>query len=663
MSRLRVSTTVFVSWLATAGTAATAERQVPQASSSVTKIVVTESRSPTFEGTSFGTVGPYEHLFGYVEGELDPRHPRNARIINLDRAPRNASGNVEYRADIQILKPVDPSRGNGALILDVPNRGNKRLTGRWVNGGPSMNDPALAEHAGSGWLMREGFTIVWVAWEAHVQPGNARLAAHFPIAAQADGSPVNARTAQEFQFGDVDPVATGTLYYPAASPDRSRATLTMRQYTNDPRQPVDTWEYVDDRHIRIYRPEGFDADAIYEFVYTAKDPIVLGVGLASMSNAVSKLRYDDGPDNPLAGVIDRAFVVGFSQSGRVLRDFIYEGFNSDEQGRMVFDGAMPVIAGSRRSAVNVSFGITGDYSRQHETHLAPGDQFPFTYEVLHDPISERIDGIFVRCRVDASCPKTFHVDSDTEIFQARASLVVTTTTGAPLTLPHDARAYFLAGSQHGPASTSSVPRNARFPSNPLPYDMYFRALITALDAWVTDGTLPPDSRYPSVHDGTLVPPDAPEAQFPNIPGHTYSGLVNPLRLLDHSAQPPREGPAYPVLVVAKDKDGNNTAGIRHPFLEVPDATYTGWNVRRRGFAEGALAGLSGSYLPFAKTRAERLENGDERLSLEERYASHLDYVEAVSRAAEAQVRERLLLREDADRVVEEARQVPWSAKR
>ena len=622
-SRSRLLSVALILCLAAAGATANVDRPALAASGSITNIVITDTRSPTFEGMSFGDVGPYEHMFGYVDGELDPEHPRNARIANLDLAPRNASGNVEYRADIQILKPVDLSRGNGALILDVPNRGNKRLTGRWVNGAPSLNDPNLAEHAGTGWLMREGYTVVWVAWEALVAPGNTRLTADFPVAMHGDGSPITALTSQEFIFNDLDSPATATLSYPAESRDRSQATLTVRQYTSDPRRPVDSWEYLDDRHIRIDRPGGYDAGAIYELVYRAKDPIVLGIGLASVSNTVSKLRHEDSPDNPLAGAIDRAFAVGFSQPGRVLRDIIGEGFNTDEDGRIVFDGAIPVIAGSRRSAINIPFGITGDYSRQHETHTAPGDQFPFTYEVLFDPISGRTDGIFARCRADATCPKTFHVDSHTEVFQARASLVVTTTTGAPLPLPENVRAYFLGGSQHGPATEATVPTQAQFPQNPLQYDMYFRALISALDQWVTDGTPPPDTRYPSLDEGTLVKPSAPEAQFPTIPGHSYTGLVNELRLLDHSVQPPEQGAAYPVFVVAKDDDGNNSGGVRHPFVEVPVATYTGWNLRGEGFAKGALAGLSGTYLPFPDTRAARMASGDERLSLEERYSDRM----------------------------------------
>lgn len=658
MARFRILAAALFLSLAAAGATLARDRGVA-AGGSVTRIVITERQSPTFGGMTFGEVGSYERLLGYVEGELDPDHPRNARIANLERAPRNSSGKVEYRADIQILKPVDLSRGNRALLLDIPNRGNKRVTGAWVNGGPSLNDPVRAEHSGTGWLMREGYTVVWIAWEALVAPGGGRLTASFPVARQPDGAPIVERVRQEFIFGDLESPASATLSYPAASTDRSAASLTVRQYEADPRQPLESWEYVNDRQIRIERPQGFDAGAIYELVYPARDPIVLGLGLAAMSNTVAELRHDDSANNPLAGGIDRAFAIGFSQSGRILRDFIREGFNADEDGRIVFDGAVPVIAGSRRSNVNIPFGITGDYSRQHETHTTAGDQFPFTYEVLRDPISGRTDGIFARCRASATCPKTFHVDSDTEIYQGRASLVVTTPTGEPLQLPPDVRAFFLAGSQHGPAASAVRTPQAEFAENPLPYDVYFRALLAALHQWVADGTAPPDSRYPSLEDGTLVPPRSAAAQFPAIPGHRYLGLVNELRLRDPAADPPVEGAAYPVFVVARDADGNNAAGVRHPFVEVPIATYTGWNLRRDGFAKGALAGLSGSFLPFPRTRAERLANGDGRRSIEERYRDHAAYVEAVRSAADAQVRDRLLLAEDADRIVEEAGRLPW----
>ena len=665
MSRFRLLALSLVLCLAAAG--ATVAPQQPKvapsaASTSTTRIVITERLSPNFEGKSFGGTGQYEYLIGTVEGELDPTLPRNQRITNLDRAPRNARGNVEYKADIQIIKPIDMSRSNHAIVFDVTNRGNKRITGLWVNGGPSVIRPTTAEESGTGWLMREGYTIVWVGWEGLIAPGGNRTAAMFPVARNADGSSITARTTQEFQFGADTGPATATLSYPAASTDRTKATLTVRGLQKDARKPLDSWEFVNDKQIRITKPAGYDAGAIYEFVYTAKDPIVLGLGLASISNAVAHLRHANTPDNPLAGAIDRALIIGFSQSGRVVRDLIKEGFNADESGRQVFSGAIAVLAGSRRTNINTQFGITGDYSRQHETHLMTGDQFPFTYEVMTDPISGKTDGILARCRTENNCPKIFHVDSDTEVFQARTSLVATTPDGKPAAFPDNVRAFFIAGSQHGAANTPTKPDDSETLQNPLRYDMYFRALISAMDDWATDGKTPPASHFPSLQDGTLVPPTSAKAQFPKIPGHHYTGTINELHLVDYSVQPPKEGAAYPVFVVAKDADGNNAVGLRHPFVEVPTATYTGWANRPEGFGKDDLSGLNGSYLPFAKTRAERMASGDARPSLEERYKDHAAYIDAVTKSANAQVQGRILLQEDADRIIAQAKLMAWPSQ-
>lgn len=657
MSRFRLLAVASIVGLAASAPAA----GTAQSSQSSERIVIRETLSPNFEGKSFGAVGQYEYLIGVVQGEIDPRLPRNQRILNLDKAPRNARGNVEYEADIQILKPIDLAKGNHAIVFDVSNRGNKRITGTWVNGGPSIIRPVTAEDAGTGWLMREGYTIVWIGWECLIAPGGNRTALRCPVAKNPDGSSIVARTTQEFQFNEPEGPVTATLSYPAASLDRSKAQLTVREKVKDPRQPLDTWEFVGDKQIRITRPaKGFDLGAIYELVYDAKDPIVLGTGLASISNGVSHLRHDATPDNPLAGQIDRAIIVGFSQSGRVTRDLIYNGFNEDEEGRMVFEGAIPVISGSRRTNINLAFGITGDYSRQHETHFMTGDQFPFTYETMTDPISGKTDGILALCRRESSCPKIFHVDSDTEVFQARASLVATTPDGKPGTFPENVRAYFLAGSQHGPSAfPPGKSADSETTQNPLRYDMYFRALIHAMDEWITKETLPPASRYPSLTDGTLVAASAPKARFPKIPGHHYTGTLNELRLMDYSVQPPREGAPYPVFVVAKDADGNNVVGLRHPFVEVPNATYTGWSNRPEGWAKDELSGLNGSYLPFAGTKAERMKTGDERLSLEERYRDHAAYVDAVAKAAAEQVKARILLQEDMERIVDQARGMSW----
>jgi hypothetical protein len=631
----------------------------PPADAQVTRLVITERDSPTFEGHSFGTVGAYEWLIGYAEGELDPEDPRNAGIVNLDRARRNERGKVAYRVDVQILKPVEMSGGNRRIFFDVLNRGGKRSLGHRVNGGPNSNDPRLRSDIGTGFLMNQGYTMVWSGWQSDVAATGGLMRGDFPIPLQPNGSPVIGTHRDEFIFDDVTNPRTARLNYPAADLDPSRATLTVRQHERDLRQtPAELrWSYVSATEIRIDRPRDFDGGAIYEFVYPARDPVVMGVGFAATRDVVSFLRYeaetDGGSTNPLAGQIEMALGMGISQSGRYLRDWLYQGFHEDLRGRLVFEGILPIAAGSRLTQVNIPFSVPGDYSRPHEQHTMPGHHFPFTYPVLTDPITGQTDGILARCEERGNCPKVFHIDTETEMWVATASLVVTDPGGRHIELPENVRAYLLAGHQHSPARSPSRGICQQL-SNPLDYDALIRALIVAMDEWITHGTEPPASRYPSLRDGTLVAPNHPRAAFVAIPGFRYFGLAKEARLLDYGSLPPREGPAYPVFVGAKDVDGNNVAGIRHPFVEAPRATHTGWNLRRAGFAENAICGLTGSYVPFAETAQERQLARDDRLSLQERYAHHAGYVERVREAAQRLVQERHLLREDAERIVDEA---------
>jgi hypothetical protein len=413
--------------------------------------------------------------------------------------------------------------------------------------------------------------------------------------------------------------------------------------------------------VRITRPPGFDAGAIYEFIYEARDPIVMGLAFAATRDVVSFLRYETqdstGEPNPLAagGLPPIALSAGVSQSGRWLSDFIYQGFNEDEQGRQVFEGANPIIAGSRKTFTNFAFAQPGRFSRQHEDHVFPNDQFPFTYTMLTDPLTGRTDSILRRCEATSTCPKVFHIDSDFEIWGARGALITTSPTGQPILLPDSVRAYLFSATQHGIGDGTFGICQQR--SNPLRYSS-LPALTAALDDWVTDGQAPPPSRYPTLADGTLVAID--QTGFPDIPGVNYPGNYNVLRVADYSVQPPFEGQAYPVFVTPVDADGNSVAGIRHPLLEVPIATHTGFNLRAAEHAPGEACSTTGSYIPFARTLVERQKTGDPRLSLQQRYRSHERYVSRVARAAERLVRERLLLQADADRIVAAAdeKQVP-----
>ncbi len=602
--------------------------------------------SPALGGQRFGEVGQYERLRGIVAGEVDPADPRHHHIVNLDRAPRNAAGRVAYRATVEIHRPVDMSRWNRAIHHTVSNRG-----------GAGAGEPALLER---------GFAFVRVGWQGDLTPTDTNIVAYLPVGTNPDGAPIVGPALEEFIFNDAEPRSRGRLTYPADSVDPQGGILSVRATQTGKREaPADLeWRLVSDREIEITRPAGFDGGAIYEFIYEAKDPIVLGLGFAAMRDAISFLRYEaadaSGNPNPLAaaaGLATTALSLGISQSGRMLRDFLYQGFNEDVAGRIVFDGIHPNIAGSRKTFTNYQFGQPGRWQKQHEDHVYPGDQFPFTYATLTDPISGRTDGLQERCRASNTCPKIVHSDGEAELWQARASLVVTDPKGGHIELPDNVRVYLLSGTQHGggPGVHTRTPSHGMCQnlSNPLALAPSRTALDIALYEWVSKGVEPPSSQFPTVAGGGLVP--AADLDFPDIPGVTYSGSYNPLRLADHRSLPPMYGDAYPVFVARVDADGNMVDGVRHPNLAAPIGTFTGWNLRRSGFAEGAQCAGTGSYIPFGASEADRQAAADPRPSLEARYADHEVYVRAVSEAADALVERRLLLPGDADVIVDRAR--------
>jgi hypothetical protein len=570
---------------------------------------------------------------------------------------------VEYCVDFCMLKPVDPRRHNGRIFYDVLNRGMK-LALSALNDAPARNDPLAAEDAGNGFLMRQGYVVLWSAWQSDVAPGEGRMLATLPVATE-NGAPIVAINRDEFIFNHDHNPATAPLSYPAHTTDKGQASLTVRQRQRDPgvAVPGGAWRYLSNRKIEITRPVGFDAGAIYEFIYPARDPIVMGLGFAAIRDVVSFFRRraadDDARPNPLSiggrpPAIAHAYAFGMSQSGRLLRDWLWHGFNEDPDGAKVFDGVIPSLAGSRKTFTNFAFAQPGRFSCQHEDHLTPGDQFPFTYATRFDPVSGRTDGILARCRESNTCPRIIHTDSSGEYWQGRASLVAADETGLDLELPDDVRVYLFAGTQHGGRFASTFFPFCKYPGNPVEISASHRALLVALDRWVSAGVPPPPSRYPRVCDGSLVPPHA--LNFPAVPGAGYDGLINELCEVDYSAQPPHPHPErrYALMVPAVDADGNEIGGVRLPEIAAPLGTHTGWNPRREGFAAGELA-LLGWYLPFARTAAERKASGDPRASLDQRYDNHDAYVAAVTRAARELCEAGLLLPEDVDGYIESAR--------
>lgn len=624
-------------------------------------------RSPTFGGRTFGAVGAYEKLRGRAYGELDPTAPQNAVITDLALAPRNAKGMVEYAMDVYILKPVDRAKGNHRLFLEVNNRGGKLFGG--FNNSSGGNDPTTADHAGAGFLMNQGYTMAWNGWDPSAGAAADNLTISVPAAKQADGSTITGPSYEYIVFDNPTSMAY-SLAYPAATLDRAGATLTVRDRLADAPVTVaaDGWEYADDRTIRLL-PAGtpFRQSAIYEFVYTARDPLVAGIGFAATRDFVSFLRYatrdDFGNANPVAGDLQHTFSYALSQPARYLNDFQTLGFNADEQNRRVLDGIENWLGGASGIGLNVRFAQPSRTERNRQNHLYPEAIFPFAYPILTDPFTGKTGGRLAACSTNNTCPKVFEINSANEYWVKAASLLHTDPKGNDLPDPENVRFYLLSGMQHGTGNPNSrgVCQQGQNPTNAEPL---LRALFVALVDWVITGKQPPKSAVPRRSAGTavivqaqlgqqtgVIPPDA--LGWPTIPGVTYTGVATVRYQLDFrpggiTNYPPSVTgrPSYVNFVSKVDRDGNELAGIRLPPVAAPVATTTGWALRRAGFGENDGCEAAGQHIPFARTKAERLLTNDPRLSLQERYQTHAGYVRAVEKAARALVAQRFLLPED-----------------
>jgi len=645
-------------------------------------------RGPFAEGHAFGRTGPYERIVGRMHFEVTPDDPANSGIVDLTLAPRNARGKVEFWSDFFLLAPADPRRGNRRLLYDVNNRGNKLAL--WTFNEALGNNPATLADAGNGFLMREGYSVLWCGWGGEIPAENDRLLAGLPVAREKGGGPVTGRIHVEICRDE--PVESSPLYwtpwtvsvpYPPVSLDTKLAKLTMRPNRSEPAVeiPPERWAFARaENGKRVSDPGqlwvegGFRPGWLYDLVYTGKDPRVSGLGFAAVRDCTSFFRYQPadgrGTVNPLRGAIERAYVFGISQSGRFVNHFIYDGFNTDEQQRVVFDGAISHVSGSGRGLFNQRFGMATLCAAQHENRLTPSESFPFTTVAQTDPLTGRSGEILARARARGHLPKIFFTQTSTEYWTRGASLLHTDVEGKKdVALDPNVRLYCVAGAQHlggGPTDRGTC-QNPRNPLDDRP--PVLRALLVALDQWVTSGKKPPASRYPRIADRTLVDLETFRKAFPRIPGVQTPGVrYEPFRL-DFGPRwltegiadcvPPRIGPAYCTLVPAVDADGNEAAGIRLPDVAVPLATYTGWNLRAASCgAEGMLAPYNGSYLPFARTREERLKSGDPRPSILERYPTRDTYLARVAQAAVQLRDDGLLLDEDAVAILRKAAKKP-----
>lgn len=628
---------------------------------------------PFADGKSFGDVGPYEKLTGVARFAVDPMHVRNRVIVDVELAPRNQAGKVEFAADVFILAPKDRRKGNGAILYDVNNRGNRLALGMFNSGDP-----------GNGFLCRRGYTVVWSGWDGELLTGGGRLLLKAPIAVEGD-KPIRGVVRYEMMAdakAESQPLSRRENHgsYPPTAEGEKNGVLTWRLTANGERTvvPRSEWELLrlgvpgseqgvrgTLPHHRIKLAGGFKVGVLYELICEAEGPIVQGLGFAGVRDLVGFLKYDHSKTNPLLdgekSSITRAHAFGVSQSGRFLRHFLYQGFNADEKERKVFDGVMPHVAGGGLGFFNHRFAQPTRHNGQHEEHLYPGDMFPFTYGTSTDPFSKRQDGILSKLSPKIM-PKVMHTQSAAEYWHRSGSLVHTD----PLrekdaVIPENVRIYAFGGTQHGPASDPPGRGVAQNLLNPGDYKPHLRALLDALDAWVKDGKEPPASVYPRLDNGTLVDWTRKGTGFPELPGVRFPEVIQQPHYLDYgpdfrtrgilSVHPPRIVDNYRVGVPKNDADGNDLGCLLPPEVGVPLATYTGWNLRRQDVgAENMLASLMGSYLPFAKTEKERKESGDPRRAVQERYASFADYERRFKDNCERLIKRGTLLPEDAARL-------------
>ena len=654
----------------------------------VVKLEITE-RAAFAGGHRFGNVGPYERVKGWLTIEVDPTHARHRRITDIELARTNDRNRVEFRTEFFLLKPLDPRRGNGRILYDVNNRGNKLAVGAFNGPAGNRNDPKTLADAGNGFLMRQGYSVLWCGWNGDVRPGGNRIMVELPVVKNRDGSSITSKSYAEICVTGTprsQPLYWGnSVAYPAVSLDNGTARLTRRPYRTSPPEevPHDEWSFarVENGQVvsspgHLHLRDGFRSGWIYELVYTGKDPRVTGLGLVAARDCISFFRFAKsdakGVRNPLADAIQKAYIFGISQSGRFIHHFLFEAMNTDETGRMVLDGAMPHVGGGGKGQFNYRFAQTTRHGSQHQDNLFASDFFPFNSVPQVDPVTGRKGDSFAVLKERGHLPKVFFTETSAEYWSRAASLLHTDTVGkTDAGIDPNLRLYFFTGAQHGVSGSTSrgIFRN---PGNDLNHYPLLRALLVALDRWVTSGVAPPPSAIPRIADETLVELAAWRKQFPELPGVTRASVMfRPLRLNPGTRWftrgiadnvPPKIGPAYNTLVPAVDADGIERAGIKLPTVSVPLGTYTGWNVRNAAAGAGGMLGrFRGSWLAFAKTRAERESVGDPRRSVRERYPTRAEYMAKITAAVLALRRRHLLLDEDAIRILEKAsRRDLWS---
>jgi Alpha/beta hydrolase domain len=659
----------------------------------VTRIVIDTKTSPAFNGASFGSVGQYETLAGRAWGELDPNHPNNAVITDIELAPKNASGKVEYMATFFIVKPIEMSRASGLMWHDVPNRGGRITISTDLR---EAGDVGLS----SGWQGdNSGGT-------AHGAAGREYVVV--PVAKNTDGSSIRGRVmGRIINASGVNSspiiVHSNPIPYRPVNLNSAQDTLTeissetITGVTGATRQIArGDWAWAScsatnpfpgtPDPTQICVKGGFAANKVHQVVFTAQDPYVLGIGFAAFRDLASFFKNDmqdsqqPAVANPVAGRINWVLARGSSQSGNFLRAFLHLGFNEDEAGRQVQDGNWPMIAG-RRVSLNTRFAMPDGVLKLYE----PGSEGPQWWHKFPDhrrglPPA----GILDRCHASGTCPKVIEHFGAAEIWGLKLGPEwVGTDAKNDIPLPKNVRRYYIPSTPHGgggggfstaPGSAPSCPSNGygvgTFGDNPMPHTQTVNAIRYHFRRWVMQDILPPDSVWPRKHQGNLVQPTKAAMGFPSIPGvpaTAPTGLINPVLDYDFgpdwnytdasgvtSIVPPIVKQVIPALVPKVDSDGNELGGVPVVLRDAPLGTYTGWNITNGGFHNGKICNYAGGWIPFKKTQAERVASGDPRPSLQERYGNKAGYLKAVEKAAARAVAAGFLLETDAAALITQA---------
>jgi hypothetical protein len=636
-------------------------------------------RIPFADGESFSENGPYELLTGTARFAVDPFNPRNLPITDLDLAPRDSSGKVLFSADVSILQPANPDRGNRRILFDVVNRGRK--TALSLNGVPNT-DPIAPLIPGNGFLMRHGFTVVWCGWQADVPPTPGLIGLQAPEAIGPDG-PLSGQILGYFQCDEPSQVLLLShrqhLANPATDINDPGATLTVRDHPNETPKPIrrEDWSFVrvedsgeEPEPSHIYMPSGFQPGRIYELVYKTTGSRIVGLGFAAVRDIVSFLKHAPAYEENPCSDIELAYGFGRSQSGRFLRQMIHLGLNEDEEERIALDGIIPHVGGGMRGEFNLRFGQPS----MDVCYIAP-EMFPFTDTEQVDPVTGQRGSLLASMEERAKVPKIMFTNTSAEYWRGDAALIHTNLETMTDALESDSvRRYHFAGCQHGSGEfpplefRSGEGPKGLLPFNSVDYAPLLRAALVNLDKWVSTGQAPPDSRHPSLTNGTAVESHSLLENFAKLPNVPVPPKVNQAIRLDYGPEvnlgrtttlPAIPGEAYPALVSQLDSDCNEIAGIRLPDIQVPVATYTGWNLRHHDIGNsdmfiGISGGLAGWTHPFPATRAEREASGDPRLSIEERYSSREEFLDRTKGTAQELIDEGYMLAEDTDEVLERA---------